>query len=64
MRIAILMLNRGRGSGEVARAHAERLAAAGHDVTMVLPGPDDMPEGVKHVSVELPTSVTPVTTMS
>ena len=51
MRIAILMLNRGRGSGEVARAQAARLVARGHDVTMLLPGEDDMPDGVSHVSV-------------
>lgn len=32
MQIAILLLNSGRGSGEVPRRHAQHLIAAGHSV--------------------------------
>ena len=37
MRIAILLLNSGRGSGEVARAHGRYLVEAGHRVIFMHP---------------------------
>ncbi len=37
MNIAIVLLNQGRGSGEVARAHAAHLSRRGHKVWYIHP---------------------------
>ena len=44
MNVAILLLNSGRGSGEVARQHARHLVLKGHRVTFIHP---DVGEGVE-----------------
>lgn len=59
MNVAVLMLNRGRGSGVVARQHARALLARGHNVTLVYPGAE---RGGRfdEVDVELSGSTLPV----
>lgn len=60
MQIAILLLNRGRGSGEVAREHARHLVAAGHIVHFLHPGVGKgVPGAVSH-DVPLDSEVIPV----
>jgi len=60
MNIAILLLNAGRGSGEVARAHAQHLIAAGHSVTFMHPGVGEGVAGAMNRDIELHCDVMPV----
>ncbi len=60
MRVAILLLNRGRGSGEVARQHARHLAQRGHKIYFIHPGASDSVPQATCVDVELRTQVVPV----
>ena len=60
MRIAILTLNRGRGSGAVARHEAASLAAAGHHTTLLHAGEMIPVPGVESRSVALHSAVLPV----
>lgn len=60
MRIAIMLLNRGRGSGEVARQHARELLRLGHEVVFMHPGVGAGVAGSDNVDVTLPSSTTPV----
>ena len=60
MNIAILMLNRGRGSGEVARQHARHLVLQGHQVYLLYPGNEDDVPGAKNIDFRLPADVMPV----
>lgn len=60
MRIAILLLNAGRGSGEVARQQARHLVAAGHDVVFMHPRLGEKVEGADNRDIELHTDVIPV----
>ncbi len=55
MKIAILLLNAGRGSGEVARQHAEYLCTSGHDVVYMHPGTREGAEGATNVDIALNT---------
>jgi glycosyltransferase involved in cell wall biosynthesis len=60
MNIAIVLLNQGRGSGEVARAHAAHLADRGHKVWFIHPGVGNGVPGAINVDVELHTDTVPV----
>lgn len=60
MHAAVLLLNRGRGSGGVARQHARSLLAAGHRVTFLHPRMDDGVPGAVNLDVALHTDVLPV----
>lgn len=60
MRVAILLLNSGRGSGEVARRQARYLAANGCRVFFMHPGIGDGAPGALNKDIELHSSVTPV----
>lgn len=60
MRVAILLLNAGRGSGEVARQHARYLVSAGHDVVFMHPRVGAGVSGATNADVELHTPVVPV----
>ncbi|MCF6171832.1 MAG: glycosyltransferase family 4 protein [Bacteroidales bacterium] len=60
MKIAILLLNKGRGSGEVAREHVRHLLKLGHQVYFLHPGIGDGIEGAENVDVHLHTDVYPV----
>lgn len=60
MRITILSLNRGRGSGEVMRAHAVELMRHGHDVQLLYPLMDDGVAGADNRDVPLHSPVLPV----
>ncbi len=60
MRIAILLLNSGRGSGEVARRQARYLAANGSRVFFMHPGIGDGAPGANNQDIELHTAITPV----
>lgn len=60
MRIAILLLNSGRGSGEVARQQARFLVSAGCKVYFLHPNVGEGVPGAINVDVQLHTSVTPV----
>ena len=60
MNIAIVLLNQGRGSGEVARAHAAHLSSRGHKVWFVHPGVGAGVPGAINVDVELHTATVPV----
>jgi len=60
MHIAIMLLNAGRGSGEVARQHARQLLALGNRVTFMHPGIGVGVEGAVNVDIVLPGEVTPV----
>jgi len=51
MRIAIILLNQGRGSGEVARQHARELLRHGHDVAFIHAANTGNVEGVRNVDV-------------
>lgn len=53
MRVAILMLNEGRGSGVVARQHAAELIARGHHVTFVHCGNRGSVQGARNIDVPL-----------
>ncbi|RKZ17925.1 hypothetical protein DRQ50_04500 [bacterium] len=60
MRIAILLLNAGRGSGEVARQQARYLVSSGCRVTFMHPGVGDGVPGADNRDIELHTSIIPV----
>lgn len=60
MQIAIMLLNAGRGSGEVARQHVRQLIARGNDVVFMHPRVGDGVPGATNLDIELPGSVTPV----
>lgn len=60
MRIAILLLNSGRGSGEVARQQARYLAADGCRVFFMHPDMKEGATGAINRDIELHCSVTPV----
>ncbi len=60
MKIAILLLNKGRGSGEVARQHARYLIGLGHKVYFLHPGVGDGVNGAVNVDVKLHSDVVPV----
>jgi len=60
MRIAVLMLNSGRGSGEVARQQIRYLASNGNRVYFMHPGIGEGAPGATNIDIELHTSRTPV----
>ncbi len=60
MRVAILLLNSGRGSGEVARRQARYLAANGCHVFFMHPDIGEGAPGAQNVDIELHTAITPV----
>ena len=60
MRVAILLLNSGRGSGEVARQQARYLASNGCRVFFMHPGIKDGVAGAVNTDIELHCSITPV----
>ena len=60
MRVAILLLNAGRGSGEVARQHARYLSGHGSRVFFMHPGIGEGAPGAMNRDVELHSAVTPV----
>ena len=60
MKIAIMLLNAGRGSGEVARQHGRQLIARGHDVVFMHPRIGDGVVGATNVDIEISGLVTPV----
>jgi hypothetical protein len=59
MKVAIMLLNSGRGSGEVARQQARQLVIRGHDVWLMHPRVGDGVAGATNVEIELPGSLTP-----
>ncbi len=60
MRIAVLLLNQGRGSGEVARHHVRHLVDRGHTVYLLYPRIGSGVEGAVNLDVPLPDSTVPV----
>jgi glycosyltransferase involved in cell wall biosynthesis len=60
MKIAILLLNKGRGSGEVARQHVKYLVKQGHQVFFLYPEIGDGIEGAVNIDIKLHTDVKPV----
>lgn len=60
MNIAILMLNKGRGSGEVARGHVRQLLKMGHKVYFLFPGNEGEMPGAENVDIELHSQIMPV----
>jgi glycosyltransferase involved in cell wall biosynthesis len=60
MKIAILLLNKGRGSGEVAREHVKYLLKLGHEVYFLYPEIGDGIKGATNIDVELHTDIKPV----
>ncbi len=62
MRISILLLNQGRGSGEVARQQARHLQLQGDEVSLIYPGISAGPnlEKIEAVEVELESDCVPV----
>ncbi len=60
MRVAILLLNSGRGSGEVARQQARYLASSGCQVYFMHPGIGKGAPGAINKDIALHTSVVPV----
>ena len=60
MKITIVLLNKGRGSGEVARQHVRELIRRGHDVTLVHPGIGAGVPGATNVDVPLHRPLQPV----
>lgn len=60
MNIAILLLNQGRGSGEVAREHVKYLVKQGHKVYFLHPGIGDGIEGAINIDIQLHTNIKPV----
>ncbi len=59
-RVAILLLNAGRGSGEVARQQAKYLASKGGEVYFMHPKIGHGAEGAINKDIDLHTDVTPV----
>jgi glycosyltransferase involved in cell wall biosynthesis len=60
MKVAILLLNSGRGSGEVARQQARYLVSAGHTVYYMHPRLKEGVDGATNIDIPLHTEVTPV----
>ncbi len=60
MNIAILLLNQGRGSGEVAREHVRHLIKLGHKVYFLYPGNNNEIEGAVNIDIKLHTGIMPV----
>lgn len=60
MNIAILLLNQGRGSGEVAREHVHYLIKQGHKVFFLYPGIGDGIPGAINIDIKLHTHIKPV----
>ena len=60
MKIAILLLNRGRGSGGVAKEHAGYLLSQGHEVVFIHPMVGDGVEGAVNLDVDLGGKTLPV----
>ena len=60
MKIAVLMLNSGRGSGEVARQQIRYLASNGNRVYFMHPNIGEGTPGAINIDIELHTSTTPV----
>ena len=60
MKIAILLLNKGRGSGEVARQHVKYLIKQGHEVYFLYPEIGEGIEGAVNIDVKLHTDIKPV----
>ncbi len=60
MNIAILLLNQGRGSGEVAREHVRHLIKMGHKVYFLYPGNNNEIDGAENINIALHTNIMPV----
>jgi len=60
MRIAILLLNKGRGSGEVARQHVKHLIRQGHTVFFLHPEIGRGIDGAINVDIKLHSDIKPV----
>ncbi|NNL79183.1 MAG: glycosyltransferase family 4 protein [Flavobacteriaceae bacterium] len=60
MKIAILLLNRGRGSGVVAKEHTQFLLSQGHDVYFMHPNIGEGVKGAVNVDVNLNNDIIPV----
>jgi len=60
MRIVIMLLNAGRGSGEVARLHARRLIARGNEVVFMHRGVGTGVPGAVNIDIPLPGPTAPV----
>lgn len=60
MNIAILLLNKGRGSGEVAREHVRHLLKLGHKVYFLYPGNDGEISGAENINIKLHSEIMPV----
>ncbi len=60
MNIAILLLNKGRGSGEVAREHVRHLLKKGHKVYFLYPGNNNEIEGANNINIKLHSTIIPV----
>jgi len=60
MNIAILLLNKGRGSGEVAREHVRHLLKMGHKVYFLFPGNDNEITEAHNINISLHSSIIPV----
>lgn len=60
MNIAILLLNKGRGSGEVAREHVRHLLKMGHKVYFLYPGNKGEIEGAENIDIKLHSQIMPV----
>jgi len=60
MNIAILLLNKGRGSGEVAREHVRHLLKMGHKVYFLYPGNENEIDGANNINIKLHSSIIPV----
>ncbi len=60
MNIAILLLNKGRGSGEVAREHVSHLLKMGHKVYFLYPGNENEIAGAVNINIKLHSTIIPV----
>ena len=60
MRVVVILMNRGRGSGEIARQHVRELVALGHKVTFLHPDIGIGVAGADNRDVALHSSVVPV----
>ncbi len=60
MKVGILLLNKGRGSGQVAKKHAEYLISHGHDVYFIHPEVGKGVIGARNKDVYLDNKVLPV----
>jgi glycosyltransferase involved in cell wall biosynthesis len=60
MKIAILLLNKGRGSGEVARQQAKHLVMLGHEIYFMHPEIGEGVPGASNIDIKLHTNIIPV----